>query len=149
MYEFSWWWMFFLLPLPWLVRWLLKPAEQSGVALRVPFLQDFLQQGVVKGQSLLTRLALLCAALAWIGLLTAVARPVWVGDAVALPAAGRDLMLAVDLSGSMQEQDFRINQQVVDRLAATKLVASEFISQRTGDRVGWCCSGIRPICRPR
>jgi len=136
MYEFSWWWMFFLLPLPWLVRWLLKPAEQSGVALRVPFLQDFLQQGVVKGQSLLTRLALLCAALAWIGLLTAVARPVWVGDAVALPAAGRDLMLAVDLSGSMQEQDFRINQQVVDRLAATKLVASEFISQRTGDRVG-------------
>ncbi|HPE60145.1 MAG: VWA domain-containing protein [Thiothrix sp.] len=136
MYEFSWWWMFVLLPLPWLVRWLLKPASPSGVALRVPFLQDFLQSGAVRGQNLLARLALLCAALAWLGLIAAVARPVWVGDAVALPAAGRDLMLAVDLSGSMQEQDFRINQQVVDRLAATKLVASEFISQRVGDRVG-------------
>jgi Ca-activated chloride channel family protein len=50
--------------------------------------------------------------------------------------AGRDLMLAVDLSGSMQEQDFILNGQVVDRLTATKAVAGEFIRKRDGDRLG-------------
>jgi Ca-activated chloride channel family protein len=69
-------------------------------------------------------------------LLTAAARPVWVGDSVSLPMEGRDLMMAVDLSGSMQEQDFILNRQVVDRLAATKAVAGEFIRKRSGDRIG-------------
>lgn len=138
MYDFLWWWMFALLPIPWLVRWLLKPAQQqAGVALHVPFLEDFQQQG----NSLLARswhgwLALLLATLAWVALVTASARPVWIGDSVALPVAGRDLMMAVDLSGSMQEQDFILGGQVVDRLVATKAVAGEFIRSRSGDRIG-------------
>ncbi len=137
MYEFVWWWMLLLLPLPWLVRWRMKPADtRNGVALKVPFLEDFQQ-----GNRLLTRswsqlIMLVLGALAWLCLVIAAARPVWIGDAMALPMSGRDLMLAVDLSGSMQEQDFILNGQVVDRLVATKAVAGNFVRKRQGDRVG-------------
>jgi Ca-activated chloride channel family protein len=137
MSEFLWWWMFALLPLPWLVRWWWKPAEQqAGVALRVPFLEDFQQNSKQTQRSWSNRMALLLAALAWAMLVAAAARPVWIGDSVALPVAGRDLMLAVDLSGSMQEQDYILNGQVVDRLDAVKAVAGEFIRTRAGDRIG-------------
>jgi len=50
--------------------------------------------------------------------------------------SGRDLMLAVDVSGSMDEEDFVIDSSQVDRLTATKHVASAFIERRTGDRLG-------------
>jgi Ca-activated chloride channel family protein len=142
MYEFLWWWLFALLPLPWLVRWWLKPAEQAdGIALKVPFLEDFQQGNQVLGRSWHGLLALLLASAAWLMLVSAAARPVWVGDTVAMPVSGRDLMLAVDLSGSMQEQDFILNGQVVDRLVATKAVAGEFVRKRTGDRVGMVLFG--------
>ena len=142
MYEFLWWWLFVLLPLPLLARWWLKPAEQTaGVALKVPFLDDFRQGNKLLGRSMHGLLALVLAGLAWAMLVAAAARPVWVGDTVALPVSGRDLMLAVDLSGSMQEQDFILNGQVVDRLTATKAVAGEFLRKRTGDRIGMVLFG--------
>ncbi|OQW99504.1 MAG: BatB protein [Thiothrix lacustris] len=141
MYEFVWWWLFLLLPLPLLARWLLKPAAQAeGVALKVPFLDDFQQGNKLLGSSQ-GMLGLLLASVAWVMLLAAAARPVWVGDTVAMPVSGRDLMLAVDLSGSMQEQDFILNGQVVDRLVATKAVAGEFVSKRGGDRIGMVLFG--------
>ena len=137
MYDLLWWWMFLLLPLPWLVRLAFKPAQQqAGRALKVPFLEDFQQGKQAFSRSWHSWLALLLGALAWLMLLTAAARPVWIGDTVSLPMQGRDLMMAVDLSGSMQEQDFILNRQVVDRLVATKAVAGEFISKRSGDRIG-------------
>ena len=143
MYEFVWWWLFLLLPLPLLARWLLKPAVQAeGVALKVPFLDDFQQGNKLLGSSQ-GMLGLLLASVAWVMLLAAAARPVWVGDTVAMPVSGRDLMLAVDLSGSMQEQDFILNGQVVDRLVATKAVAGEFVSKRGGDRIGMVLFGDR------
>ncbi|MEZ5478188.1 MAG: VWA domain-containing protein [Thiolinea sp.] len=137
MYEFAWWWMFAAVPLPLLVRWLWKAArDPQGVALKVPFLQEFQGSETRVGKVWLQRLILLLAALAWLALITAAARPVWIGEAVDLPVSGRDLMLAVDLSGSMQEQDFQVNRRVVDRLYATKLVAGDFIEKREGDRIG-------------
>ena len=137
MYDLLWWWMFLLLPLPWLVRLVFKPAQQqAGRALKVPFLEDFQQGKQAFSRSWHSWLALLLGALTWLMLLTAAARPVWIGDTVSLPMQGRDLMMAVDLSGSMQEQDFILNRQVVDRLVATKAVAGEFISKRSGDRIG-------------
>ena len=69
-------------------------------------------------------------------MLLAAARPQHIGDPLALPVSGRDLLLAVDLSGSMEEQDFELAGRPVDRLTATKAVAEEFIDQRVGDRVG-------------
>ena len=143
MYEFVWWWLLALLPLPWLVWRFAKPVQQQlGIALKVPFLEDF-QQAAVAGKSLSKRVIIGLALLAWLCLIVAAARPVWVGESVEIPVSGRDLMLAVDLSGSMEEQDFMLNGQVVDRLTATKAVAGEFIRKRTGDRIGLVLFGDR------
>ena len=83
-----------------------------------------------------SRLRLWLAIPAWLLLVLAAARPQWVGEAVQLPLSGRDLMLAVDLSGSMKERDFVIEGERVDRLTATKWVAGDFIERRVGDRIG-------------
>lgn len=137
MLEFHWPWLFLVLPLPLLVRWLLPPAGQRQAALRVPFLEDFEQLGA--GQDARARGSrgrLVLATLAWLLLVIAAARPQWQGEPLPLPLEGRDLMLAVDLSGSMAERDFVIGSQRVDRLTATKVVAGRFIEKRKGDRVG-------------
>ncbi len=80
------------------------------------------------------RLAVLT--LVWVLAVAAAARPQFVGEPVALPMSGRDLLLSVDLSGSMEEQDFQLNGQWVDRLTALKSVATGFIERRVGDRIG-------------
>jgi len=67
----------------------------------------------------------------------------WIGDQVSLPVSGRDLMMAVDLSGSMETADFIINRTQVDRLTAVKNVAGEFIERRQGDRIGLILFGKR------
>jgi len=76
------------------------------------------------------------AGIAWLCLITAAARPQWLGERVDIPVSGRDLMMAVDLSGSMAAEDFDINGQTINRLQAVKLVAGEFIKRREGDRIG-------------
>ena len=83
----------------------------------------------------LKRWPLFIYGLLWLCLLTAAARPQWIGDAIELPVSGRDLMLAIDLSGSMG-QAFNHNYQSVTKLQATKVVASDFIEKRVGDRIG-------------
>ncbi len=137
MFDFAWPWMFAVLPLPWLIWRFLPAASQQQAALRVPFLRDF---EALQGQSIRavgrSGLFLLVAVLAWVLLVTAAARPQWQGEALPLPMQGRDLMLAVDLSGSMAEEDFVIGRQRVDRLLATKIVAGNFIEKRQGDRLG-------------
>lgn len=135
MLEFIWPWMYCLLPLPLLAR-LLPPAETRQAALRTPFLDDFQEQAATGNRPARGKRVLAVAAVCWLLLITAVARPQWVGDPVELPVSGRDLMMAVDLSGSMQEQDFLINGRPVDRLTAAKKVAGEFIERRVGDRIG-------------
>ena len=79
---------------------------------------------------------MLLATIAWCLLVLASARPQWLGEPIEQAVSGRDLMLAVDLSASMEEQDFFINKQAVDRLTAIKAVATDFINRRVGDRVG-------------
>jgi Ca-activated chloride channel family protein len=74
--------------------------------------------------------------LMWIFLLLAIARPQWLGDPIELPAKGRDLMMAVDLSGSMQIEDMVINGQTVNRFTLIQHVLSDFIERRKGDRLG-------------
>jgi Ca-activated chloride channel family protein len=66
----------------------------------------------------------------------AAARPQYVGEPVSLPMTGRDLLLAIDLSGSMEEQDMQLHGQWVDRLTAIKAVGKDFIERRVGDRIG-------------
>ena len=69
-------------------------------------------------------------------MIAAVARPQWVGEMVSLPTTGRDLMLAIDISGSMATEDMQVNNEYVDRLSVVKAVISQFLDARKGDRVG-------------
>jgi Ca-activated chloride channel family protein len=143
MIHFEWPWLLTALPLPLLVRWLLPantPLEQS--ALKVPFLDDFSDAKtplISKHQ----QWPLLLATIAWFLLVIACTRPQWLGEPIEQAVSGRDLMLAVDLSGSMEEQDFLINKNPVDRLTAIKWVASDFINRRIGDRIGLILFGTQ------
>lgn len=135
MLEFLWIWVFLLLPLPLLV-WLLPAVKQASITtVKVPFFNHFWQSLSSINQQTKWWLKLL-AIIAWLLLLVAAAKPVWVGDAIALPVEGRDLMMAVDVSGSMQEKDMKINGREVDRLTMIKYVAGDFIERRKGDRIG-------------
>jgi Ca-activated chloride channel family protein len=83
------------------------------------------------------------AVVAWALLVLAAARPERIGDELDVPVSGRNLMLAVDLSGSMDAKDFELGNRRVDRLTATKAVASDFIGRREGDRLGLILFGER------
>ncbi len=137
MIEFEWSWAWYALPLPLLLHYMIPAAkQQQDAALRVPFMEDFEgigQQGI---SSKSRTWPLLLALLAWICLVAATARPQWVGEPIELPTSGRDLMLAVDLSGSMDQTDFQLGGKTVNRLTATKAIAGEFIKNRVGDRIG-------------
>lgn len=82
--------------------------------------------------------------LAWLALVVALARPQQVGEVVQMPVTGRDLLLAVDISPSMEEQDMVLDQQSVTRLAAVKSVLRDFIEKRKGDRLGLLLFGTQP-----
>jgi len=136
MIHIDWPWLLLALPLPLLVRWLLPaqaPVQQA--ALKVPFLDD------LGGNSNMTMAAekqwpLILASIAWVLLILATCRPQWLGEPIEQAISGRDLMLAVDVSGSMDKQDFVIGNRRIDRLTATKQVATDFIERRAGDRIG-------------
>lgn len=138
MIQFEWPWIFYAALLPLLLRLLLPRADAvKEAALRVPSLNPFaLGAGAQPGKFSQRRWLLLPALLAWLLLVSAAARPVWVGDPVELPVSGRDLMLAVDISGSMQIEDIVSRKEPVSRLAAVKEIAGDFIERRGGDRVG-------------
>lgn len=133
MFEFSYPWLFILLPLPLLLR---RKTQQQGSPLKHKALIQASSQGsglVSKApRSVKTLLALLC----WCCLIIAATQPKWLGETVTLPQQGRDLMLALDLSGSMAISDMQYQGQSIDRLQAVKLVVSDFIQQRKGDRIG-------------
>ncbi len=144
MFEFAWPWVFLALPLPWLVRRLLPPVRRRSALLKVPFLGDFEDLANGSGAAAGGKgRALWAAWLAWLLLVAAAARPQWQGEPVPLPQEGRDLLLAVDLSGSMGERDFTLGNRWVDRLTATKVVVGDFIERRKGDRVGLILFGTR------
>jgi len=137
MFELLWPWAFAALPLPWLVRRFAAPLARRDAALRVPDIHRF-EIGTVQAGSARAgrRWPLLLAWLGWICLLGAVARPQYTGEPVALPESGRDLMLAVDISGSMNTEDMQLDGHITNRLTVVKHVVSDFIAKRSGDRVG-------------
>jgi len=133
--EWAWPWLFVLLPLPWLAARILPPARlPSAAALRLPFALTGLDSAGAAAP--VPRWCTVVAFVAWLLLLVAMARPQWIGDAQALPRSGRDLLLAVDASGSMETQDMVIGGHAVSRYAAVKAIAGDFIQRRLGDRIG-------------
>lgn len=145
MIEWLWPWMVLLAPLPWLVQRLVPAATSQLPALRAPFFSEWRelsasQHGQSRRGSVLSMLALW---LLWLLLLAAAARPVWVGEPVELPNSGRDLMMAVDISGSMRIEDMQVGDALVPRVNAVRHVGAQFISQRKGDRLGLILFGSR------
>jgi len=131
MLEFVWIWVFALLPLP-LMMLFFSASPRQQASLYVPFAEELSQYSIPNIKPKPSPLLWL-AVLIWILLICAAARPQWVGDAVDIPRSGRDLMLAVDLSGSMQVKDFQLNGHMINRLEAIKHVAGNFIQKREGD----------------
>lgn len=144
MWSLAWPWVLLALPLPLLVNRLLpdKPGSQDA-GLKVPALGGFAVLANRAGSEQLRNWRLWVAAIAWLLLVLAAARPQRIGDELEVPVSGRNLMLAVDLSGSMDQKDFVLGASRVDRLTATKAVASDFISRREGDRIGLILFGER------
>jgi Ca-activated chloride channel family protein len=136
--EWVWPWAFALIPLPVLVRWMLSPVERQQAALTVPSVASFKVDEPVRTGREEDRIAwrTLLLWLIWLALVTAMGRPQWTGDPVTLPTSGRDLMLAVDISGSMGTEDLQLGGQLVNRLTVVKNVVGEFVEAREGDRVG-------------
>ena len=135
MLEFSWWWVFFALPLPFIVRLIVpKTADTQLAALRVPALRP--REAVSDNVIAKRTLPMVISALIWLLLVTAAARPQWLGEPISIPNEGREMMLAVDLSGSMKIDDMQLNGRQVNRLTMTKSVVYDFIQRRVGDRIG-------------
>lgn len=146
MTHFAYPWAFAALLLPFVV-WYILPAAKGlhGDALRVPFLKDLarinLKSGSIWG-GMSSDTVKLTSPL-WLGtylvyalLITALARPQWAGEPVRIHNFSRDILLVMDISTSMEEPDFVLNNRPVSRLNAVKKVAGEFIDKRGEDRIG-------------
>ena len=136
--AFAWPWALTLLPLPLVIARYLRPVAPHDAALQayVPALiasaSDIPTSRLVDGARWLTILLWL----AWCALVLALCRPQFIGAAAPTPSTGRDLLLAVDISGSMNTEDMSVDERAITRLDAVKLVMQDFIQRRLGDRVG-------------
>ncbi|WP_428527513.1 VWA domain-containing protein [Roseibium sp.] len=140
---------FLLLPLPLLIYFAVPPFQQRVSALRFPFfrrLADVVGQGPKEGSVVFRRTLLqnIAAVLVWVLVVAALAQPEHVGEPIVQEKAARDVMLAIDISGSMDQRDFPSTEgERVQRLDAVKRVVGEFITERDGDRVALIVFGAR------
>lgn len=140
MIHIAWPWMLLMLPLPWLSSRFLPPATAQGGALFLPFSVAVAPEPGSDLRAYPRRRTLLLA-LVWLLLVAAAVRPQWLGDPLPVPTTGRQLLLAVDVSGSMATRDMEGN---YSRLDVVKKVAGDFIRQRHGDQVGLILFGTQP-----
>ncbi|QOL25092.1 VWA domain-containing protein [Thalassotalea sp. LPB0316] len=141
MFEVVYPWLLLLLPLPWFVRFIPEYKQQTHMV-TVPFFKYLIDVSGEKPQSgaevvkpnKLQRFVLLTT---WCLLVLAAAKPQLLGEPIEQTKTGRDLMVAVDASGSMSAQDFEISPgENVDRLTVVKSVLQELATQREKDRLG-------------
>lgn len=146
-FDFIWPWLGVLVLLPWFVVRLLKPASQTQKPLLAPQLMariNQIQAGKIdlSLKSGAARFSVLWLII-WLLVVLAAMRPVWFLTPTPFESSGRDMMLSVDLSGSMEKPDMIVQGQEVDRLSALKSVVDEFIAQRQGDRIGLIVFGTQ------
>lgn len=143
MIHFEALWLLLFFPLPWVIRKCIKPATLNyNSGLKVPFYSALIsinRTNLSASWPWFHKIALLI----WSLLLLAAAGPQWLGRPVDLPRSGRDILLAIDLSGSMQIPDMEMNNQSTDRISIVKEVAQQFIKDREGDRLGLLLFGSR------
>ncbi|RUO38766.1 IMP dehydrogenase [Aliidiomarina shirensis] len=134
MFEFAWPWIFLLLPLPLLARWLLPAAKRANASLWLPQAQ-FLRptdSSAIQAQHRLWLLPLLV----WVSILAAAAQPRWLDEPIPVNPEAREIMIALDLSGSMEMDDMTYNGRRATRLEAAHKILADFIRRRQGDRIG-------------
>ena len=135
MITFAWPWLLVLFPLPLLVYWLPKKNNNRiSAALIMPQLID--STAVTVNNQPNTKSPLIVLTLCWLLTVLSLSQPQWLGDAIDIPTEGREMMIAVDLSGSMQIEDMSLNGRTVNRLDMLKVVLGDFIERRVGDRLG-------------
>ena len=137
MLEFTWPWAFLILPLPFLIYRLISRAPRQDAALYVPFF-SVLSRLQSDNENLTSSrlLNLIFCTLIWLLIVLAASRPQWLGEPVQLPSTGRDLMLSVDISGSMEAQDMVVGNRQASRIDVVKAVVGDFVERREGDRLG-------------
>jgi len=151
MFSFSYIWIFLLLPLPWLISRLSKPYQEERPAIKTPFFDELVEiSGQKPGRGIgVRKLPLsgrILTSLCWLLLVTALARPQWIEMPLIKNIPTRDILLGVDLSGSMENEDFRAKDgETVNRLAAVKEVVDDFLKRRRGDRAGLIFFGSAPF----
>ena len=135
MINFAWPWLLALMPLPFFIYWLPKKSQsRTSAALIVPaFLSN---SGTDVQHQNNKKSPLIILTICWLLIVLALSQPQWLGDAVDIPTEGREMMIAVDLSGSMQIEDMSLRGRAVNRLDMLKVVLGDFIERRVGDRLG-------------
>ncbi len=142
-------WVLLLLPAPWLVWRFLPPHREQVPALRFPFFRRIAEAAGTEPQAgsvilRRRRLQMIVAVLVWLCLVVAAARPERVGEPIEVEKAARDVVLAIDISGSMDARDFvAADGDRVQRLEAVKRVVGRFIDARDGDRVALIVFGTK------
>ncbi|PIP81364.1 MAG: BatB protein [Gammaproteobacteria bacterium CG22_combo_CG10-13_8_21_14_all_40_8] len=130
-------WVLLLIPLPIIVRYTLSKTSQTQQnALLTPFFQQWSQQTSSLEEMASTRLPLLLASICWLLLVLSAANPLWIGDPIVQPREGREIMLAMDISGSMEERDMITSKGNYRRIDVVKAVLSDFASRRENDKLG-------------
>lgn len=127
----------FLLPGPLIANAFSTGAPQPNAVILLPAsIRDKLRSRMMSGEVRGSSWRMIAAILAWIGIVTGFAGPRIPNSIAALPMSGRDLMLAIDLSGSMMKRDFDLGGVSLTRLELVKKVAAELVLRREGDRIG-------------
>jgi len=133
MFEFVYWWVFLLLPLPLLARYFLSPKKQSYTQVWIPLADGLQQQKLTKKNPLIS---FIIPWLLWFLLLATIAKPIWYDQPIRIQQQSRDMILSLDLSGSMDEVDMPLNGKTVNRLTLVKSIVKDFVKTREGDRLG-------------
>jgi Ca-activated chloride channel family protein len=144
MFELATPWVLALLPLPLILWYLVPPAPiKQLAALKVPFFAAM--QHIVKDEqrSIAGQTSLIIPAFIWLFLIAALAGPRWIGEPLPLQREGYNMMMALDLSGSMEINDMILNGRPVSRLAVVKKAAKQFVEDRKGDRIGLILFGTQ------
>ena len=134
MIHFDFIWALIALPLPLLIYWLPAKKQVQAAPLRMPTIIKGVQSQDLAPEK--KKSSLLVLSLIWLLVVLASTQPQWLGEAVNVPTEGREMMIAVDLSGSMQVEDMALNGRSVNRLDMLKVLLGEFIERRNGDRLG-------------
>ena len=142
-------WVLALLPLPWLVWRFAPPWRNRVAAIRIPFFRRLTKAANLNpqpGALVLRRTAvqMTVAILVWGLTVLGLARPERLGEPIVITSAARDIVLALDISGSMDERDFQTSDgQPQQRLAVVKDVLAQFIADRDADRMSLIIFGSR------